>query len=168
MNLLGKETRNVQNPALGGFLIWRFVVGYVAGNEGLRSVPLPLVFVVLPVLFHKETAKFAASTNKSSGLRKFAHKFGESKNAKSDLLASIHARSRKLRELTANSIGLAVSAGLLYLDPKSGEIFPLSSSRAKFKIPVSVRQLDSAAERLGVWCSRLTLHEISMILRVRF
>jgi len=85
MNLLGKETRNVQNPALGGFLIWRFVVGYVAGNEGLRSVPLPLVFVVLPVLFHKETAKFAASTNKSSGLRKFAHKFGESKKCQERL-----------------------------------------------------------------------------------
>ncbi|MEP6848897.1 MAG: three component ABC system middle component [Acidobacteriota bacterium] len=168
MSSLSKETRNVQNPALGALLLWRFAVAYVEMHETASFAPLPLTFVVLPLLMHKDTASFIKSTQKNSGLRAFAGKFNESKNSKNDLITAIHPRALQLRKLTAKSIALAVAADLITIDSASGNVLPLSTTGAKYSIAKSVRELATNAEKLGVWFSKLTLHEISIALKIRF
>jgi hypothetical protein len=44
----------------------------------------------------------------------------------------------------------------------------LSSSPVKAGITASVRSMLRGAERLGVWCSTISLHEVSVILKVGF
>lgn len=168
MGVLGKETRNIQNPALGAILLWRFVIGYKDGSEVAAHTPLPLMFTVLPVIFHKDTATFISSTLKSSGLRAFTNKFNESKTSKNDLILSIHQRALSMRNLTAKSIALGISADLIKIDSTTALAIPLSTSVPKANIANSVNGLIKGSEKLGFWCSKLTLHEISLILKVSF
>jgi hypothetical protein len=117
---------------------------------------------------HEETAQFVTSTLEKSGLRTFADKFSNSANVKSDLLLAIHDRSLQMRELSMSSIRLGISSNLLLLDPGVGMAMPISETAPKSNIPSSIRPLLKGAEKLGVWCSAVSLYEISLILKVAF
>jgi hypothetical protein len=168
MRILNRETNLIQNPALGAILLWRFAVGYGKGSNTQQPTPLPLFFIVLPIIMHEETAQFVTSTLEKSGLRTFADKFSNSANVKSDLLLAIHDRSLQMRELSMSSIRLGISSNLLLLDPGVGMAMPISETAPKSNIPSSIRPLLKGAEKLGVWCSAVSLYEISLILKVAF
>lgn len=163
--MLGKEAQNVQNPALGAALIWRFCCGYVATHRVSSPPALPLLFLVLPIVLHQSTAEFVKRTYKSSGLRAFAAKFGDSSVSKQDLLLQIHDRSIRWRKLTLQSIELTVAAGLVNLD-ETGNAIPLSRTKAK-GLSDEVKQLMDMAEKLGGWFGELTVHEIVTTLKVK-
>ncbi len=165
---LNQETRNVQNPALGAMLVWRFVAGYERASGTSRPTPIPLLFLVLPMMLHEETAEFVTSTREASGLRAFACKFSESRKSKTDLLFALPKRSLDMRKLTMESLALAVSSGLISIDCDQGMAISLSSSPVKAGISSYVRPMLRAAEKLGAWCSAISLHEISVILKVGF
>jgi hypothetical protein len=168
MATLSKETRIVQNPALGAFLIWRFVVGYEKGVDIPKGTPFPLIFIVLPIILHPEICGFAKSTLQSSGLRAFAGKFVTASASKSDLLLAINRRALRMRNLTLDSLSLAISTHLVTLTSDDGLILPLSNTPPRTGIPESITTLLKVAEKLGVWCSQISLHEVSIILKVGF
>ena len=168
MTILNQETRNIQNPALGAMLLWRFTTGYAKGCKASSPTPLPLLFIVLPIMLHQETAQFITSTQQRSGLRTFAAKFAEPKTSKNDLLLAIHERSIKMRNLSINSLRQAIASKLILIDSTEGVAIPISKTQPKAGIPQSVRSMIRGAEKLGSWCSELTLHEVSVILKVGF
>jgi hypothetical protein len=168
MGILSKEHRAVQNPALGALLLWRFAAGFHETSGQAASAPLPLAFLVLPALFHEETAQLVNSTFKASGLRKFVEKFSSASDAKTDLLLALNRRSIDMRDLTLESLQLAVYGSLLSIDSRSGGIFPLSTVTPRAGIPASVRPMLSSAEKLGAWFSQLTTYEVGVILKVAF
>jgi hypothetical protein len=163
---LAREVRNIQNPALGGALLWRFACAYRAEHRTAEHVAFPLLFVVLPILFHRPTCEFVRRTRRASGLRAVAAKFSDSAHSKSDLLLAIHSRAEQLRPLTLESFRVAQLGRLLHLDT-SGHVVCLTET-AKVFGDAEVRALVSDAERLGGWFSELTLHEIAIALKVRF
>ena len=165
---LNQETLNVQNPALGAMLVWRFVAGYERASATRKPTPFPLVFLVLPMMLHQETAEFITSTREASGLRAFASKFSESRKSKTDLLFALPKRSLDMRKLTIESLVLAISSGLISIDCDRGMAIPLSSSQVKAGISSYIRSMLRAAEKLGAWCSSISLHEVSVILKVGF
>jgi hypothetical protein len=167
MGVLATEVRNIQNPALGAGLIWRFVCGYVNEHTTSNPVPLPLVFLVLPTILHQQTEGFVQSTQKSSGLRAYAVKFGAAKNCKQDLLLAINNRMLTLKNLSLESLRIAIATRLVHLETDA-TVFPLSKTKAIAGIPADVRHMMSNAEKLGAWCAPLTIHEIATTLRVRF
>lgn len=167
MPALSQEFRNVQNPALGAVLLWRFACGYINAHRTKEPLPLPLLFMALPMLLNKQIEEFLTSTRTSSGLRAFATKFGESRLSKQDVLLSIHDRVMQNRAFTMDSLGVAVGTRLLSLTP-SGGVIALTTSEAKSGVPNEVRTLMANAQKLGSWCSNLTLHEVSTTLKLRF
>lgn len=166
MSKLIKEFYNVQNPALGAYLISKFTVGYINENQSL--VPLPLLFVVLPMTFRSEIVDFIVSTRRTSGLRYFVEKFTEKKNLKNDLIIQIHKQSQEYKILTMESLRLAMAKNLvtlqdgIYLIPLEGNIKKFNNNSDE------LGKMIKAAEKLGVWCAQLSLAEISQILKVRF
>lgn len=166
MSLLTQEVRNIQNPALGAGLLWRFACGYVGSHPTRDNLPLPLAFLVLPIVLHEETEEFVQTTQKSSGLRAFAAKFGKTENSKQDMLLSIHDRMLALRHLSVDSIRLALATRMLHLN--AAHLIPLSETEAAAGIAPDVRRMMKNAEKLGWWCGLLTLHEVSTTLKVRF
>lgn len=166
MSVLAREVRNIQNPALGAGLIWRFVCGYVASHRTRDPVPIPLLFIVLPIILHEQTEEFVNNTQKISGLRSFAAKFGKAENSKQDLLLAIHNRMLALRHLSMESVRLALATRLIHLN--TATFIPLSETPAIAGIHPNIRRLMRNAEKLGNWCGLLTMHEIANTLKVRF
>ncbi len=167
MTILAKETQNIQNPALGAGLLWPFACGFTESHRTSDRVPLQLLFLVLPVLYHKATGEFVKGTLKASGLRAFAAKFGESKASKQELLLAIHDRSIRFRPLTLQAIKIALGTRLISIQP-DGTVFALSQTKGASGIPADAKQMMKDAEKLGAWCSQLTLHEIATTLKLRF
>jgi len=168
MTILNQETRNIQNPALGAMLLWRFTTGYAEGSKVSSPTPLPLLFIVLPIMLHQETAEFVKSTRKTSGIRAFVAKFAEPKTSKNDLLLAIHERSINMRNLSMDSLRQAIVSKLILIDFTEGVAIPISKTQPKTDIPKSVSPLIRGAEKLGLWCSKISLYEVSVILRVGF
>lgn len=166
MSSLTREVRTVQNAALGGTLLWRFTVGYSQGNPTHNPPPVPLGFLVLPIAFHQDTFELVSSTRTDTGLHAFVDKFSRSENQKADLLLSIHSRVVAMRSLSWRSLCLAIERRLVAIDTGQAAIVALSHT-APGAVPVSVKPLLSGAEKLGAWCSRLSMLEICSILKVQ-
>ena len=75
MSTLTQETRCVQNSALGAVLLWRYTSGWTKHNKTSAHPPLQLLFIVLPILFHRETLTILKSTNRPSKLLKNSAKW---------------------------------------------------------------------------------------------
>lgn len=165
MKMLAREAQNVLNPALGAALLWRFCSAFGTAHPTNDAPALPILFVVLPIVLHQATVELLRCTRRSSGLRAFAAKFGDTTVSKQDLLLQIHDRSLRWRSLTLQSIELAAAGRLIYLTD-AGEVIPLSKTKAR-GLPDEVKQLMSDAEKLGSWCGPLSVHEITTTLKVR-
>ncbi len=163
MTRLLNEVQAMQNPALGAALIWRFACGYAPQNDAHDGVPLPLAFVVLPVVLHERTREEVTATRRSSGARKFEEKFRD----RGDVLFALNHRAISMRRLSLRSVRQALAAGLLTLVPERGSLWPRSYSNPPIDAP-PVAELLSAAEKLGSWCRSLSVYEVSGILRVEF
>lgn len=166
MSRLSKEFCNVQNPALGAYIISKFAIGYV--NVNYCFVPLPLVFIVLPMIFKSEIVDFIISTQKGSGLRGFSEKFIEKKNLKNDLVVQIQTQSQKYKLLTMESLQLAMAKNLIMLQDNA-YLIPMEDIIKEFKCSSDeITRIAKAAEKLGIFCAQLSLAEVSQILKVRF
>jgi hypothetical protein len=163
---LSRELRAVQNPALAAMLLWRCASGYSAGSGRAEPIPLPLLFLVLPILLHGETADLVIGTQKNSGLRKFAEKFQIASQSKTDLLLSIGPRAKAMRDLTSEGLGIAVLCHVLGFEENAARVYSLSDTQPVTGIPQSVRPLLSAAEKLGSWFAQLSLYESTILLQV--
>lgn len=164
---LADEVRNVQNPALGAALLWRFTCGYTGAHTNAEHAPLHLLFLVLPLTLHKQTFSFVQQTRTATGMRDFAAKFAEYKNAKQDLLLAIHDRTAALKPLTLDSLRIAVRSRLVMVRPNA-TVMPLSQTETTAGTTDLTRPLLKGATKLGVWCAGLSLHEVATILKVRF
>lgn len=164
MDELSREIYLVQNPAIGAAILWRFVCGYYNAENESRQVPFPLLFIVLPIVFREDLREVIGSTNKSSGLQKVSEKLFASKKA--DLFCSVHDSTGQYREITLSAINIAIRANLISLSHKTALIIPVKEKTSE--MPKSSENLLKLAEKLGVWCSSLSLHEISTLLKVRF
>lgn len=168
MGALSRETQIVQNPALGAMLLWSFANGYERGSKVKEPAPLPVLFLILPLILHQETSQLISTTQTGSGLRAFANKFSVSSVSKNDLILAVNERAIQLRKLTMTSLKLAVASRLLAIDTGKGCAISLSSTQPRAGVPGSVRKMLKNAEKLGRWCSQLSMHEVSVILKVRF
>lgn len=163
--MLAREAQNVQNPALGAAVLWRFSCGFIEAHPAGDAPRLPLLFLVLPIVLHQATAEHVRRTRLSSGLRAFAAKFGDAAVSKQDILLQIHERAIRWRRLSLQSIELAAAGRLVYLS-EAGEVVPLSRTKAR-ALPEDVTQLLADADKLGRWCGQLTLHEVTTTLKVK-
>lgn len=168
MKVLTKEVNAVQNPALGAVLLWRFACGYRSGNERSEPAPLPLMFLVLPVLLDEGISEMLAGTQGRSGLRAFVAKFSDARVSKSDLIFSLQNRSSTFRQLTFESLRMAVAAGLVSIDPAKAGVFPTSTTFPKAGIPETIRPLLRSGDKFGGWLGGLTLYEIGLTLKIVF
>ncbi|MCL2681624.1 MAG: DUF6521 family protein [Streptococcaceae bacterium] len=164
MNELSREVYLVQNPAIGAAILWRFVCGYYDSDNESRQVPFPLLFVVLPIIFREDLRDVISSTNKPSGLQKVSEKLFASKQA--DLFCGIQNTAEQYKETTLSAINIAVGANLISVSGKTALVIPIQTKTTR--MPKSCEKLLKQAEKLGLWCSSLSLHEISTLLKVRF
>jgi len=162
MKRLLEEIHAMQNPALGATLLWRFVCGY-SPKAAAKGTPIPLVFVVLPLVFHAKSEEALAGTQAGSGIRKLEQKF----EGRGDTLLAIQPRMLSMRELSLRSLRIGLRAGLLTLVPSEAVLWPRSYSAPPVE-GQAVASLLRSAEKLGAWCSDVSVFEVAGILKVEF
>ena len=154
------EVDMVQNPALGAVLLWRFSLGYQ--GAAFAGASFPLFFLVLPICFHRASLESALRTRRNSGLALFAARLGE---VREDLFA-IHTRALAFRQLSLDSLSIAVTTRFLTLDYRQALV--RANTRRDPELPERIKPMWDAAERLGHWCGSLSLPQIAILLKVDF
>jgi hypothetical protein len=156
------ELQTVQNPSLGSYLIWQFGLGFQA--EDSQKSNFLLAFLVLPLLLHRPTLGLVLSTRKSSGLALFASKLGE----EHENLLAVHSRALALRQLSLQSIAFGVNRGLITVDYESAYFRSNTLTKKAPAVPERIRSMSTAAQRIGFWFSKMSVHKIASTLRVQF
>ena len=159
------ELEIVQNPAIGAYLIWQFLLG--DQENGAESAQMPLTFLILPLLLHRPTFDEVASTQRASGLALFAAKF----DRKRETLIALHGRALQLRALSLQSIGVAATSRLVRIDYDAATLhgYPVNLlDIRKPSLPERLRGFPKAAEKIGYWFSKLGMPQIASTLRIDF
>lgn len=164
MSFSDRDVMYVQNPAIGAAMLWRFTCGYYS-NEN-RPVPFPLLFVVLPIVFRQDLCAVIKGTQKASGLSKISEKLFSVKQ--NDSIHYVNTTAIQMRGLTLGAFNIAVEANLVSLSAQTATVFPLTTSVRKYTPKGDCKGMISATEKLGSWCSELTLLEVEKWLKVRF
>lgn len=165
---LGEVIQQIQNPALGAFLQWRFAVGYTAKHSHGKGCPVLLLFLVLPILYHEVTYGHLRGTYEKSGLRTFAEKFGRPASNQADLLYALHDRVAAMQAVSLDAIQVSLSSRLIAIDVNDAIAIAVTTTPVTRGIPQPIQTMAKNAEKLGGWCAELSLHQISATLKVRF
>lgn len=165
MKEMFSEYDNVQNPMLGAYLLWNFVLGYF--SEKNEYAPIEELFIVLPMIMRSDIADQIKSTNKVSGMRAMSDKFMKADILKNDIISNLHKDIQSMKDISAMALAEAIKAGLVSVDVENSTIFPLEL-RKHNKESVNVLQMGKNAEKLGQWCAGMDLIQIEEILKVRF
>jgi len=160
---LQTEVQAMQNPALGAAMIWRFACGYCPANTATAGIPLPLTFLVLPIMLHAQTREAISSTQQRSGIRQFQAGL----DLRVDLLLGVQRRATSMRTTSLRAVRIAIASALVTLVPEKAQLWPRSYANGPAVAP-RVRDLMKASEKFGAWCQELSLFEIAGILRVEF
>ena len=164
MNEYNREICQVQNPALGATILWRFVCGYYEKHNA--AIPFPLLFIVLPIIFNETILNKISSTQKDKGIAKMNQKLFKAKS--NDELFAINNLAITMRALTLSSFNIGMETHLFALDFDSAMVVPLLYKPSAVINSFAVKDLLRSAEKLGMWCADMSLSEISNWLKVRF
>lgn len=162
-NNFDEEIYNVQNPAIGSSILWRFICGFYKAEN--KSAPFPLLFIVLPIIFHEDLCFVINSTQKGKGLSKVSEKLFSTRA--NDKLFFINNTAINMRELTLQSFNIGMAANLFSMDFNTAYVFPLTQTK-RSNLSHDTNKLLNAADKLGTWCAELSLLEICNMLKVRF
>ena len=117
------------------------------------------------MVLREDIRGFIAHTQRKSGLSKVSEKaFKEKRN---DSLYSLSDAAIEMRELSLEAFNIGTASNLMRLDFQTALVYPLVTKK-KSDLSSDTRGILDAAEKLGLWCSELSLHEISKWLKVRF
>jgi len=164
MAVLDNETRAVQNPAFGAAVLAAFVSGFYENDATKTGVPLPYLYVALPMILHSDIYCLIRSTRPS--LRHLAEKFVSVEYAGTDLLLSLHQRAIQMRKLTSECLGVMLATGLVDLNRSNARLVP-RKVQALADRPETPDQSEQA-RKLGGWFAELSPFEIGSILKVTF
>ena len=139
MKQFDREISNVQNPAIGAAILWRFVCGHY--KRGYKSVPFPLLFVVLPITFREDLRIVISSFSKVSE-KLF-------KGLSNDQLLSVNNTAISMRELTLQSFNIGIAANLYSMDLNTAYVSPLRQT-SYTRLSGPTKSLLSASEKIGV------------------
>lgn len=158
------EFEIIQNNILGAHLLFEFCKSYYK-SENNRYPKLYILFLVLPILYNKETVELIFQ-------RKFKHgSFMKSLDEKGNLFFDIQYRMEELAPKTLKSLNIAFASGILQYSPLNNSIIFNPESKLSYQLKLLNKDYQNkilAAKRLGFWFSSLKNEELIMYLNVKF
>ncbi len=155
------ELQLTNNPALASYLLSVAVKECYELREQASGVEFPLIFIVLPLVFHKDTAKAMAKKQYPGALVKAL-----SENREIPL--GLQERMEGFAELTLSALNISFAAEALYLDVNGTiEIIPGKISTPGFTHP-DTKMMVGTAKRVGISLAELNSEQICRYLDIRF
>lgn len=167
-NGLAKEAWLINNPALGSYLIWTFVLECY--NNAKQPVHPSKIFCLFPFIYYLNTRDTLSSTQLSSNLHAYITKFSTTKACAADIALSIHSRVDAQKEKTLESLITAFDSGLLIMDTDSGLITPNTRIKpiVRTELDDAIKDLYDGSRKLGKWLSNMNTEDITRTIKVVF
>lgn len=156
------EQRVVQNTGLAAEALWQAANDAYVAKGRVEGVAFPLVFLVLPLVFHKRTAEILARRQQSGAIFKAIA-------ADREIVVGLQARMEALAGRTLDALSIGFASGLLVLDvSKDRQIIPGRRTAPVVHVTEEVRTILSAAKRIGFAFAEMTTEQLSTHLDIRF
>jgi hypothetical protein len=156
------EQRVIQNTGLAAEAIWQAVYEAHEGKGRSEGVPFPLVFLVLPLAFHRRTATVLASKAQPGALYKA---LGDDR----ELTVGLQERMQALADRTLHALSIGFQTGLLLLDQDhERQLLPGRKSPPVTHVTEEVKVILNAAKRVGQAYAEMSIIQLSTQLNIRF
>lgn len=156
------EQRVVQNTALAAEAIWQAVHEAHDVKGRTEGVPLPLVFLVLPLTFHKRTATVLASKAHPGALYKA---IGEDR----ELTVGLQERMQAMSDRTCRALSIGFQTELLLLDQNyERHLIPGRKTPPVIHVTNEVKTILNAAKRVGRALVEMSTVQLATQLNIRF
>lgn len=153
----------VQNTGLASEILVTAAVAYYKEKNAVNGLPVPLSFLVLPLLFHRRTVD-VIKNRKGRGVLYKAIKEDR------EIPVGLQHRMESLFDRTLSAYSLAISANMLMIDLEAVELIPLIRTIPGTALPAtkSAKDIFVAAGRLGKAFAESSVEEIIKITEVVF
>lgn len=140
-NLRTHEVAFLLNPAFCGRVLYSTIKTY--NEKANRALPFPLIYLVLPLVLHKETR---ANINSRTQLQLWVQRYPQ-------LLIDFPKRARELVPITNESVEFLLQTGNLLLTPNGElEISPTLKSLSKTKfVDDEILECLKKGEHIAKW-----------------
>ncbi len=140
-NLRTHEVAFLLNPAFCGRVLYSTIKTY--NEKANRALPFPLIYLVLPLVLHKETR---ANINSRTQLQLWVQRYPQ-------LLIDFPKRARELVPITNESVEFLLQTGNIILTPNGElEISPTLKSLSKTKfVDDEVSECLKKGEHIAKW-----------------
>lgn len=156
------EQNIIQNTGLAAEAIWQAVNEAYETNGRTEGVPFPLVFLVLPLTFHKRTAIALASKTQPGAIYKALADDRE-------IPVGLQARMQAMSDRTLHALSIGFSTGLLKLDQDhQRQIIPGKKTPPVAHVTEDVKTILKAAKRVGQTFAELTIVQLASHLEIKF
>lgn len=136
-----KEIAYLLNPAFCGRLIYATIKQYNITSN--KAMPFPLVYLILPLVLHKNTREHISSRTK---LLIWVQQYPE-------LLISFSQRTKELVEITNEAIEFLLQTNVLLMNDQAElEVNSTSKTLSKYKfVDDEIKECLSKSEHIGKW-----------------
>jgi hypothetical protein len=173
-----EEEALILNPLLGARAMWQCAKEYQNCHGEKLGAPIPLLFLVLPLVLHEDTEDLIKRMKSTSGLAYALHHpskvEGSRKIQGANILLGLRDRCADYTALNWDSLNMAVSSSLLIKHSATNEgfiCFEAKGASLPTKIrPVTGSQMSNivgAAKRLGAWFAKQDVATSLSLLKIR-
>ena len=156
------EQKVIQNTGLAAETIWQAVQETYETKDRTEGVPFPLVFLVLPLTFHRRTATVLASKTQPGAIYKALADDRE-------ITVGLQARMQALSDRTFHALSIAFSTGLIKMDQDhQRQLIPGKKTPPIAHVTDDVRTILNAAKRVGQTFAELTIVQLTRHLEIKF
>lgn len=156
------EQRIAHNAGFGAEVIWHAANEAFVASGKTNGLPLSLVFIVLPIAFHKRSAASLASKNQPGALYKALAENRE-------IPVGLQERMETLASRTCEALDVAFRSGLLALDSnKDRHLIPIRKTPPVEHAAGDLCIALAAAKRIGQAISEMTMVQLTTNLNIKF
>lgn len=156
------EQKIIQNTGLAAEAIWQAVHEAYETKGRTEGVPFPLVFLVLPLTFHKRTANALASKTQPGAIYKALADDRE-------IPVGLQGRMQAMSDRTLQALSIGFSTSLLKLDQDHHrQIIPGKKTPPVTHATEDVKTILKAAKRVGQTFAELTIVQLASHLEIKF
>jgi hypothetical protein len=157
------EQSLLQNDAFSATLITTAVKAYYDQTGQRHGMPLLLSLLVLPLVYHRETASVLAAKRRPAILPKAI-----SENR--DLALGVQERMERMTEMSMDALRLGIASRAISIDDdgRSLELIPATTRPTTTFSGDDARLMNRAARAVGCSFAEVTLPQLGEFLLVRF
>lgn len=151
-----------QNLVLASWALWGATLQYDKELKSERGVPFTHIFVVLPLVFHQQSANIIQGKTMTEG--SFYRSIAENRT----LMVGLQQRLQSYSNITLKALNLSFASKLLLMDEDTFEISPGRKTLPDGTPQQEVNTIIKASKRIGYWLAVTEFSVLCNILRIRF